>query len=66
MCVNNKICLACIKGSNCSKSTYKHQCSIVRGGVWSMTDLLPTRASEQGNVIGLVSVYISICVQKKL
>ena len=26
--------------------------------------LLPARASEQGNVIGLVSVYISICHQK--
>ena len=23
--------------------------------------LLPTRASEQGNVIGLVSVYIYVC-----
>ena len=28
--------------------------------------LLPARASEQGNVIGLVSVYIYICHQKKL
>ena len=30
--------------------------------------LLPTRASEQGNVIGLVSVYIYIysCHQKKI
>ena len=29
--------------------------------------LLPARASEQGNVIGLVSVYyICICHQKKL
>ena len=27
-------------------------------------DLLPARASEQGNVIGLVSVYI--CVYKKI
>ena len=27
---------------------------------------LPARASEQGNVIGLVSVYIYICVQKKI
>ena len=26
---------------------------------------LSARASEQGNVIGLVSVYIYICVQKK-
>ena len=26
---------------------------------------LPMRASEQGNVIGLVSVYIYICVIKK-
>ena len=26
---------------------------------------LPTRASEQGNVIGLVSVYIRSCHQKK-
>ena len=29
-------------------------------------NLLPARASEQGNVIGLVSVYIYICHQKKL
>ena len=28
--------------------------------------LLPARASEQGNVIGLVSVYIYICNQKKI
>ena len=28
--------------------------------------LLPARASEQGNVIGLVSVYIYICHQKKI
>ena len=28
--------------------------------------LLPTRASEQGNVIGSVSVYIYICHQKKI
>ena len=27
--------------------------------------LLPARASEQGNVIGLVSVYIYMCVIKK-
>ena len=27
--------------------------------------LLPARASEQGNVIGLVSVYIYMCVYKK-
>ena len=27
--------------------------------------LLPVCASEQGNVIGLVSVYIYMCVQKK-
>ena len=27
---------------------------------------LPARASEQGNVIGLVSVYIYICHQKKI
>ena len=29
------------------------------------TLLLPARASEQGNVIGLVSVYIYIQVKKK-
>ena len=28
--------------------------------------LLPAHASEQGNIIGLVSVYIYMCVQKKL
>ena len=28
--------------------------------------LLPARASEQGNVIGLVSVYIYSCHQKKI
>ena len=28
--------------------------------------LLPARASEQGNVIRLVSVYIYICHQKKI
>ena len=28
--------------------------------------LLPARASEQGNVIGSVSVYIYICHQKKI
>ena len=27
--------------------------------------LLPTRASEQGNVIGSVRIYIYMCVQKK-
>ena len=31
----------------------------------SMLLLLPARASEQGNVIGLVSVYIYSCHQKK-
>ena len=31
-----------------------------------ITDFLPARASEQGNVIGLVSVYIYMCVQKKI
>ena len=32
-----------------------------------MLGSLPARASEQGNVIGLVSVYIYIlCVQKKI
>ena len=30
-----------------------------------LTPLLPARASEQGNVIGLVSVYIYIYVYKK-
>ena len=34
------------------------------------TSWLPARASEQGNVIGLVSmciyIYIHICVQKKI
>ena len=30
-----------------------------------MVGLLLTRASKQGNVIGLVSVYICQCVQKK-
>ena len=33
------------------------------GGCWAY---LPARASEQGNVIGLVSMYIFICVQKKI
>ena len=28
-------------------------------------DLLPARASEQGNVIGSVRLYIYICVYKK-
>ena len=28
--------------------------------------LLPARASEQGNVVGLVSMYIYICHQKKI
>ena len=28
--------------------------------------LLPARASEQGNVIGSVRIYIYICVQKKI
>ena len=28
--------------------------------------LLPARASEQGNVIGSVRIYIYMCVQKKL
>ena len=28
--------------------------------------LLPARASEQGNVIGFVSVYMYICVIKKI
>ena len=28
--------------------------------------VLPARASEQGNVIGLVSVYIYMCVYKKI
>ena len=27
---------------------------------------LPPRASEQGNVIGLVSIYICVCVQKEI
>ena len=27
--------------------------------------LLPARASEQGNVIGSVRIYIYVCVQKK-
>ena len=35
-----------------------------------LTELLPARASEQGNVIGLVSVYIYLyiysCHQKKI
>ena len=30
------------------------------------TTFLPARASEQGNVIGLVSMYIYICHQKKI
>ena len=34
------------------------------GNHFSCTIYLPTRASEQGNVIGLVSVYIYICHQK--
>ena len=33
---------------------------------FSFNLLLPARASEQGNVIGLVSVYIFICTPKKL
>ena len=28
-----------------------------------LTTLLPARASEQGNVIGLVSIYIYMCVR---
>ena len=28
--------------------------------------LLPARASEQGNVIGSVRIYIYMCVQKKI
>ena len=31
----------------------------------SVLVLLPTRASEQGNVIGSVRIYICVCVQKK-
>ena len=27
---------------------------------------LPARASEQGNVIGSVHIYIYVCVQKKI
>ena len=34
--------------------------------VMSVPSLLPARASEQGNVIGLVSMYIYICHQKKI
>ena len=30
------------------------------------SEYLPVHASEQGNVIGLVSVYIYICHQKKI
>ena len=36
----------------------------LRGSVFSL--LLPPRASEQGNVIGSVRIYIYICVQKKI
>ena len=32
---------------------------------WYISDT-PARASEQGNVIGLVSVYIRSCHQKKI
>ena len=28
--------------------------------------LLPARASEQGNIIGSVRIYIYVCVQKKI
>ena len=35
------------------------------GKKWSR-EFLPTRASEQGNVIGLVSVYIYVCHQKNI
>ena len=38
----------------------------LRKDIMQVKILLPARASEQGNVIGLVSVYIYICVQKKL
>ena len=31
-----------------------------------MNPFLPARASEQGNVIGLVSIYIRSCHQKKI
>ena len=38
--------------------------------VWHFRDSLPARASEQGNVIGSVRIYIyiyiDICVQKKI
>ena len=34
--------------------------------VRELVQLLPTRASEQGDVIGLVSVYIYGCHQKKI
>ena len=30
------------------------------------TKLLPAHASEQGNVIGSVRIYICVCVQKKI
>ena len=32
-------------------------------GLFNASCLLPARASEQGNVIGLVSVYIYICTK---
>ena len=34
--------------------------------ILTLGKLLPARASEQGNVIGLVSVYIYSCHKKKL
>ena len=42
------------------------QAPLARGSRALPSVLLPARASEQGNVIGLVSVYIYICHQKKI
>ena len=38
----------------------------LRKDIMQVKILLPVRASEQGNVIGLVSVYIYIYVYKKI
>ena len=35
-------------------------------GAWHPISFLPAYASEQGNVIGSVRIYIYACVQKKI
>ena len=47
-------------------NNYNYNNSIAsHSGTYHDQLLLPARASEQGNVIGSVSVYIYICHQKK-